>query len=203
MQMLAKIATDVGDSKEMEDIRDAINKVKVAQDYEENFKALNLTTEVLRRTYAYLMNKDIKDEEVVKLLKDGLRIEILRRLVIMMPEQCKTCQQMVTWGREETPLVTCRLCRAGACPTCYPQVLNLGWRYLCGPCDGSVASQHEVLAKHLESKYRKKKERTASRVPVPNVITLDEGEGEQEQEEQDEKEEEEEEEEQEEVHSLP
>ena len=109
MQMLAKIATDVGDSEEMADIRDAINRVKVAQDYGENFKALNLNTEVLRRTFAYLMKLDIKDKDVVKLVKDGLRIEILRKLVIMMPEQCRTCHKMVAWSRDETPLVTYRL----------------------------------------------------------------------------------------------
>ena len=47
MQMLAKIVTDVGDNEDMVDVRDAINRVKVSQNFDENFKALNLTTEVL------------------------------------------------------------------------------------------------------------------------------------------------------------
>ena len=57
----------------------------------------NLTTassEVLSRTYAFMMNRNEDDDDVTKFVKDGWEQMIFYRLKQLMPIGCKKCNQV-------------------------------------------------------------------------------------------------------------
>ena len=66
----------------------------------------NLTTassEVLSRTYAFMMNRNEDDDDVTKFVKDGWEQMIFYRLKQLMPIGCKKCNQV--YKNERTKVV--------------------------------------------------------------------------------------------------
>ena len=156
-QALAVLATEAGVLK-LDEVGNTILLVKPGDSIKEVMK--NLTTassEVLSRTYAFLMNLKEDDDDVTKFVKDGWAQMIFYRLKQLMPIGCKKCNQVYKNERQEVARVSCRVCGIGACKDCYPAEEALGkWFFLCGSCDktiGSMMGEEALEAKH----FRKKK----------------------------------------------
>ena len=156
-QALAVLATEAGVLK-LDEVATTILLVKPGDSIKEVMK--NLTTassEVLSRTYAFLMNLREDDDDVNKFVKDGLVQMIFYRLKQLMPIGCKKCNKVYKSERTEVARVSCRVCGVGACRECYPAEEARGkWFYLCGSCDKTVCSmmgEDALDAKH----FRKKK----------------------------------------------
>ena len=173
-QALAVLATEAGVLK-LDEVATTILLVKPGDSIKEVMK--NLTTassEVLSRTYAFLMNLKEDDDDVNKFVKDGLVQMIFYRLKQLMPIGCKKCNKVYKSERTEVARVSCRVCGVGACRECYPAEEARGkWFYLCGSCDKTVCSmmgEDALDAKH----FRKKKGSKDKAVPA----TQDESESE-------------------------
>ena len=125
-QALAVLATEAGVLK-LDEVATTILLVKPGDSIKEVMK--NLTTassEVLSRTYAFLMNLKEDDDDVNKFVKDGLVQMIFYRLKQLMPIGCKKCNKVYKNERTEVPRVSCRVCGVGACRECYPAEEALG-----------------------------------------------------------------------------
>ena len=145
----------------MDDVANCIGKVKAGDTHKNSIKNLHgAKKDVLAKTYAFLLNKKDDDEHVKKLTTDGLEIMIMFRLKQLMPDVCAKCNEEHLSTKEETPLVTCRMCGTGACKECFTIEEGMNkWFYLCKVCDEFVVQQRgeEALDKtHLNQKLKKK-----------------------------------------------
>ena len=178
-ERLAELATKAKtDGKK--DIADVILKVKAEKEHVDNLKGLGKAKQPeLASTYAYLMNKERKDEEVSGLTVAGLRLMILHRLNTLMPKECEKCLKDHTQDREEIPKVVCLRCEHQACPECFPESMGYdSWVYVCQPCKKVVKGDlglHRLEEKHFLKSAKSKKE---------EVVTLEETEGESDEEEE-------------------
>ena len=77
-----------------EELRHVLEKVKMSQSKYSNMKSLGATTintEMLGNTLAYLMDIQVTDDDITRLLKEGKKDMIIRQVVNMMPLPCVTC----------------------------------------------------------------------------------------------------------------
>ena len=134
LSMLATEATNL----ELDDVGTIIYLVKTGDKVGESVKRLKAKgkQKPMARTFAFLMNLKEDDDKVKKFTKDGLAEMIFFRLKQLMPKCCKICNKATINGREEMPLVSCKLCGIGACKDCFPSEERSGkWFFLCGCCD--------------------------------------------------------------------
>ena len=190
-KVLTKIATEAGDLK-MDEVARTLFQVKPGDEIEESIAKLGkMLQSELAKTYAFLVNKKEKEEEVTKFTKKGLQVMIMNRLKQLMPVGCKKCNKMYLNCREEAPQVMCRMCGIGACPDCFTSEERMNkWTFLCGVCDEEVI--HMKGEKALEEKYfkvEKKKKKNAKEAAKKENKVVDEGEEEGEEEEGEEEEE--------------
>ena len=90
-KILTKIVTEAG-GLELDEVRKTLFRVKagdLAKESVENLKGAKV--EELERTYAYLTNKEEKDEEVTKLKVEGLKAMIICSLRQLTPVGCPKC----------------------------------------------------------------------------------------------------------------
>ena len=95
----------------------------------------------LRMTYAYLSGYEIKNKEVLKWKKKGLRHAIIASLSRLMPRTCKECKGQpffMTPGNE--PEVVCVRCKMMACPVCVnKELITQRIKYICEPCEEDIS----------------------------------------------------------------
>ena len=130
-------------------------------------RSLKGKKEELVSTYAYLINKDEKDEEVACLKPEGLKLMIIHRLTTLMPFQCGKCLREYCQERQENSKVTCLRCDQPACPDCFPDPIGQDLVYLCQPCKKVV--KDDLGVNRLEEKHFLK-----SSLKRKEVVTLDE-----------------------------
>merc|ERR1712082_517525 len=108
-----------------------------------NTKNLKFSTmKELRMTYAYLCGYEIRNKEVLKWNKNGLRHAIIASLSRLTPRTCQDCKGppfFMTPGNE--PEVVCVRCKMMACPVCINKELITHKRikYLCEPCEADIS----------------------------------------------------------------
>ena len=160
-KILTKIVTEAG-GLELDEVRKTLFRVKagdLAKESVENLKGAKV--EELERTYAYLTNKEEKDEEVTKFKVEGLKAMIIYRLRQLMPVGCPKCNVVYVNDRLDVPQVTCRGCSIGACPDCFTSEEKMNkWTFLCRSCDEAVVCMkgEESLAENKLKKEKKKKD---------------------------------------------
>ena len=160
-KILTKIVTEAG-GLELDEVKKTLFKVKagdLAKESVENLKGAKV--EELQRTYAYLTNKEEKDEEVTKFKVEGLKAMIIYRLRQLMPVGCPKCNVVYVNDRLDVPQVTCRGCGIGACPDCFTSEEKMNkWTFLCRSCDEAVVCMkgEESLAENKLKKEKKKKD---------------------------------------------
>ena len=114
-KVLTKLATEANDLK-MDEVARTLYQVKPGDEIQESLAKLGaMLQKELVKTYAFLVNKKEKEEDVTKFTKKGLQVMIMNRLKQLMPVGCKKCNNMYRNCREEAPQVTCRMCGIGAC----------------------------------------------------------------------------------------
>jgi 5-methylcytosine-specific restriction endonuclease McrA len=156
-----------------QDVKVVLVKVKMENDTPTNMKNLSsnaITTELLNKTLAFLYKCEVTDLKITRLLKKGKRTEILRRLVNMMPEQCRVCQKVHKLNPGDVSTVVCHRCSRPACGDCYPNHVKQ-WRFLCTDCDNIVKDQLQLPADELAAAKTKKKakETVAEAAPATQV----------------------------------
>ena len=159
-KVLVKLMTDAT-ANNQDDIASCIGKVKAGDSHKNSIKNLHTAKkEILIKTYAFLINKKEDDDKVIKLTKEGLEVMIMYRLKQLMPDVCAKCNKEHLTTREETPMVTCRMCGTGACNECFTIEEGMNkWFHLCKVCDEFIQQQRgeEALEKsHLNQKLKKK-----------------------------------------------
>ena len=163
-KVLCKIATDAANLK-LEEVATTLFKVKAEDTDSKKIEKVGSkqTQSDLTKTYAFLLNKEEKDEEVTKFTKIGLQTMIVHRLKQLMPLGCNKCNTVYTNDRQEAPQVTCRMCGVGACQDCFPSEERKNkWFFLCGKCDEYVVGKmgEEALEKKCLRADKKKKKNT-------------------------------------------
>ena len=148
-------------------VGETILSVKYGKGHEQQVRSLKGKKEELVSTYAYLINKDEKDEEVACLKPEGLKLMIIHRLTALMPFQCGKCLRDYCQERQENSKVTCLRCDQPACPYCFPDPVGQDLVYLCQPCKKVV--KDDLGVNRLEEKHFLK-----SSLKRKEVVTLDE-----------------------------
>ena len=149
-ERLADLATEAK-SEGKQEIAEVILKVKAENEHGDNLKGLKKAKQAeMKSTYAYLLNKEEKDEDVSSLNIFGLRLMILHRLNTLMPKECEKCLKDHTPDREEIPKVICIRCDHKACPECFSEPMA-GWVYVCQPCKKVV--KDDLGVNRLEEKH--------------------------------------------------
>ena len=165
-QRLADLGTEA--KREGKDrVGETILSVKYGKGHEQQVRSLKGKKEELVSTYAYLINKDEKDEEVACLKPEGLKLMIIHRLTTLMPFQCGKCLRDYCQERQENSKVTCLRCDQPACPYCFPDPVGQDLVYLCQPCKKVV--KDDLGVNRLEEKHFLK-----SSLKRKEVVTLDE-----------------------------
>ena len=165
-QRLADLGTEA--KREGKDrVGETILSVKYGKGHEQQVRSLKGKKEELVSTYAYLINKDEKDEEVACLKPEGLKLMIIHRLTTLMPFQCGKCLRDYCQERQENSKVTCLRCDQPACPDCFPDPIGQDLVYLCQPCKKVV--KDDLGVNRLEEKHFLK-----SSLKRKEVVTLDE-----------------------------
>ena len=126
-----------------EELRHVLEKVKMSATKYNNMKSLGaatINTEMLGNTLAYLMDIQVTDDDITRLLKEGKKDMIIRQVVNMMPLPCFTCNGAAKYKPGEKPQVRCRRYARGACTQCFPEPMK-GWAYLYKDCDQEVQQQ--------------------------------------------------------------
>ena len=165
-QRLADLGTEA--KREGKDrVAETILSVKYGKGHEQQVRSLKGKKEELVSTYAYLINKDEKDEEVACLKPEGLKLMIIHRLTTLMPFQCGKCLREYCQERQENSKVTCLRCDQPACPDCFPDPIGQDLVYLCQPCKKVV--KDDLGVNRLEEKHFLK-----SSLKRKEVVTLDE-----------------------------
>ena len=148
-------------------VGETILSVKYGKGHEQQVRSLKGKKEELVSTYAYLINKDEKDEEVACLKPEGLKLMIIHRLTTLMPFQCGKCLREYCQERQENSKVTCLRCDQPACPDCFPDPIGQDLVYLCQPSKKVV--KDDLGVNRLEEKHFLK-----SSLKRKEVVTLDE-----------------------------
>ena len=165
-QRLADLGTEA--KREGKDrVAETILSVKYGKGHEQQVRSLKGKKEELVSTYAYLINKDEKDEEVACLKPEGLKLMIIHRLTTLMPFQCGKCLRDYCQERQENSKVTCLRCDQPACPYCFPDPVGQDLVYLCQPSKKVV--KDDLGVNRLEEKHFLK-----SSLKRKEVVTLDE-----------------------------
>ena len=176
-----------------EELRHVISKVKMNTSKAESMRSLGavtINTEMLGKTLAYLMDIEVTDNNITRLLKEGKKDMIVRTMVNLMPLPCLTCNHDIEFKPTDKPQVRCKRCDRGACTVCFPEPKN-GWAYLCKICDADIEKQECIPEAMLKKVGRE--EPPGSQVQTQNVsVTLGEGEDDTDVEGEEEEEEEEE-----------
>ena len=84
-EWMARMATIVSDAPE--EHRHVLNMVKMSKTKKENMKSLGgtgINVEMLAKTLAYLMDIQVTDETISRLLKEGKKDMIVRQLVMLL-----------------------------------------------------------------------------------------------------------------------
>ena len=139
-----------------EDLEVKNNKeiMKTLQIIQQNTKNLKFSTmKELRMTYAYLSGYEIKNKEVLKWKKKGLRHAIIASLSRLTPRTCQDCKGppfFMTPGNE--PEVVCVRCKMMACPVCINKELITHKRikYLCEPCEADISDDVALEANYYQ-----------------------------------------------------
>ena len=119
-----------------------------------NTKNLKFSTmKELRMTYAYLCGYEIRNKEVLKWNKNGLRHAIIASLSRLTPRTCQDCKGppfFMTPGNE--PEVVCVRCKMMACPVCINKELITHKRikYLCEPCEADISDDVGLEANYYQ-----------------------------------------------------
>ena len=100
-RIMCKISTEASNLQLLE-VATILNKVKAGDSEAKNIASLGSKSETrdLAQTYAFLLNKHEKDEEVAKLTKPGLQTMIMFRLKQLIPLGCTNatlCTSMTAW----------------------------------------------------------------------------------------------------------
>ena len=139
-----------------ENIKAALMRIKMENSFMTNFGALEgVTCEVMADTLAYLLDTNINDDRIKRLLKKGRQLMILRTLINLMPTQCTVCTKNYHYMVGEPVAVQCTRCTRPACGECFPQ-RHLHWHHLCDRCTTKVEEQEGVPADYLTAVERKK-----------------------------------------------
>ena len=149
---MAKMATLIRDAPE--ELRHVLMKMKMSKTKADSIKCLGANTinnEMLGKTLAFLMDIQVTDENITRLLKDGKKDMILRQVVNLMPLPCITCNNDTEFKPTDRPQVRCRRCDRGACADCFPEPKN-GWAYLCKTCDEVIKKQESIPETLLKQK---------------------------------------------------
>ena len=119
---MAKIIADAPD-----ELRHVLMKVKMAISKNDSIKSLGATSinvDMLSKTLSYIMDIQVNDETITRLLKEGKKEMIVRELINLMPLPCVTCNQDAEFQIGDKPQVRCRRCNRGACVTCFSEPKN-------------------------------------------------------------------------------
>ena len=149
---VASNATLISDAPE-EELCHVLSRVKMELTKTECMKSLghnSINAEMLSNTLAYLMDVQVTDNSITRLLKEGKKDMIVRQVVNMMPLPCLTCNKDSQFKPGQAQ-VRCRRCDRGACVDCFPEPKN-GWAYLCKNCDLDVKQQDRIPDTRLKSK---------------------------------------------------
>ena len=162
-QLLVNIR-DNGDDKAVQ-IKTTLHKVKILNTYKDNMKALGAANKIVLRDSLQFLSPKAPSGWLDTLLLEGLRHEIIQRILDLMPHQCAHCLNPVKYNIEESPIVSCLLCREPACATCYPVMdKGSGWFYACAHCINFTSSLKETPVDMRSKAYK-----TTSQMP----LTLD------------------------------
>ena len=133
-KVMCKLATEATDLN-LDEVGKTLHQIKPGDKIEQSLAKVGKRKQgELAKTYAWLMNKEEKDEVVTKLKKEGYPIMIMFRLKQLMPVGCNICNKVYLNGRLEAPQVMCRMCGIGACPDCFTSEERMNkWSFLCGP----------------------------------------------------------------------
>ena len=88
----AKVAILIAEAPE--EIRDVLAKIKISLTKADSIWCLGATfinNKMLGKTLAYLMDVDVMDKKITRLLKEGKKEMIFRQVINMMPLPCITC----------------------------------------------------------------------------------------------------------------
>ena len=100
----------------------------------------------MAKTYAYLKDTKVDDDAITKLNVAVLRIMLLHRLLKLMPEACRTCNETSFFERTQVPMVRCSRCSKGACGECYPSDVRAS---TISAMDAQRLSPKALVRKHL------------------------------------------------------
>ena len=151
-EMLAFLLEEDLEVKNNKEIMKTLNLIQ------QNIKNLKFSTmKELRMTYAYLSGYEIKNKEVLKWKKKGLRHAIIASLSRLMPRTCKDCKGQpffMTPGNE--PEVVCVRCKMMACPVCVNKglITHKRMKYICEPCEEDISK--DVGLEAINESYQKK-----------------------------------------------
>ena len=124
---VAKMARIISDAPE--EHRPVLTRVKMEISKGESVKGLGATTinvDMLSKTLGYIMDIQVTDDTITRLLKEGKKEMIVRELINLMPLPCLTCNQDSKFHIGDSPQVKCS---RGACVECFPKPKN-GWAHL-------------------------------------------------------------------------
>ena len=98
-KVLVNIATEATNLN-LDQVAKTLHQIKPGMGYKESIAKVGaMKQSELAKTFAFLMNKDEKDEVVTKLKKEGYPIMILFRLKQLMPVGCTICNKVYLNGR--------------------------------------------------------------------------------------------------------
>ena len=157
-KILTKIATEAS-GMELDEVKKTLFKVKAGDLANNSTENLKGTRDELSKLYAFLIDKEEKDEDVTKFKMEGLKTMIIHRLKQLMPVGCPKCNTVYVNDRQEAPQVTCRRCGIGACPECFTSEERRNkWTYLCRCCDEAVVhmmGEESLAGKGLKAAKKK------------------------------------------------
>jgi DNA-directed RNA polymerase subunit RPC12/RpoP len=137
-----------------------LSKLKVTSSFDENIAALmTFDKPVLGAVFDHLAGDNAKERD--SLVKEGVAYRIISMIANMLPYKCNGCEHEVKNESEGLPVtrtVTCASCGAGACLTCCPVAINLGWMNICSPCSDQVTTRFKTPTFFMLSSARKEEE---------------------------------------------
>ena len=186
-KVLTVIATEARELQ-LPEVARTLHKVKAGDSTQETLGKLGKSLQPeLAKTYAFLLNKGEKDEEVTRLTVHGLKAMIIHRVKQLMPLGCPKCNRVYLNGRLDAPQVTCRMCGVGACQDCFTCDERMNkWTFLCGTCDQEIVGMkgEEALEDNCRRKGKKKKDKKNQKITQEKQDVIMEEENESDEEDQ-------------------
>jgi hypothetical protein len=163
---LAKLITECKDKA----VKETLVKIKVLNSFEVNCSGLKTADRnTLEATIDYLEANNVSFDSS-NLNKEGLVFAIMSEISKRLPYRCESCSEVVTNDHDVTPVVTCKVCRIGACKSCHDGSQST---YICPPCEVIVMEIKAMPISMLKAKA-KPKITQVSKDPVLQEVINDE-----------------------------